>query len=136
MEHTENLRILIMKRSSSKQLTMKCLRLALAASATLMAFSSISYAQMPPAQGAYPQGANSQGASPQGSSPQGSSPITRAQVRAELEELEAVGYVPWASDPHYPDDILAAEGKVAQKHLAERNAAAPAAESVQRPAPN
>ena len=41
------------------------------------------------------------------------SPVTRAQVRAELVQLEKAGYLPGKNDPHYPDDIQAAEAKVA-----------------------
>ncbi len=49
--------------------------------------------------------------------------ITRAEVLHELEELEAVGYNPaLGDDVNYPDDIQAAEAKVAAKHQAERNA--------------
>ena len=44
-------------------------------------------------------------------------PKTRAQVRAELVELEQTGWRPAAgNDPHYPDDIQAAEAKVAAKN--------------------
>jgi hypothetical protein len=46
-------------------------------------------------------------------------PVTRQQVKVELEELESVGYrIPAGSDPHYPDDLLAAEARVAAKHAA------------------
>ncbi len=42
-------------------------------------------------------------------------PLTRAQVRAELVQLEQAGWRPAAgSDPHYPDDIQAALRKVAK----------------------
>lgn len=42
------------------------------------------------------------------------STVTRAQVRAELVQLENAGYWPGrANNPHYPDDIQAAEAKVA-----------------------
>ena len=46
---------------------------------------------------------------------QESSPtVTRAQVRAELVQLEGVGYWPArANDLHYPTDIQAAEAAVA-----------------------
>ncbi|WP_233862733.1 DUF4148 domain-containing protein [Paraburkholderia adhaesiva] len=45
---------------------------------------------------------------------QANSPITRAQVRAELEQLEKVGYhVGDGGDAHYPDAIQAAEARVA-----------------------
>jgi Domain of unknown function (DUF4148) len=41
------------------------------------------------------------------------SPATRAQVRAELVQLEKAGYRPSKNDPYYPNDIQAAEAKVA-----------------------
>ena len=41
------------------------------------------------------------------------STVSRAQVRAELVQLEKTGYLPGKNDPHYPDDIRAAEAKVA-----------------------
>jgi hypothetical protein len=45
-----------------------------------------------------------------------SSTVTRAQVRAELVQLEGVGYRPGqANDPHYPADIQAAEAAVASQ---------------------
>ncbi|WP_433704421.1 DUF4148 domain-containing protein [Paraburkholderia sacchari] len=45
---------------------------------------------------------------------QANAPVTRAQVRAELVQLEQTGWRPAAgADPHYPEDILAAEAKVA-----------------------
>ena len=37
---------------------------------------------------------------------------TRAEVRAELVELEAAGFHPGVSNPNYPRDIQAAEIKV------------------------
>ncbi|TDV25604.1 uncharacterized protein DUF4148 [Paraburkholderia caballeronis] len=41
------------------------------------------------------------------------SPLTRAQVRAELVQIEQAGYRPnRANDPHYPADIQAAEAKI------------------------
>ena len=33
--------------------------------------------------------------------------VTRAQVRAELVQIEKAGYRPANNDPHYPDDIQA-----------------------------
>jgi hypothetical protein len=43
-------------------------------------------------------------------------PLTRAQVRAELIELERAGYRPsTADDATYPEDIQAAEAKVASQ---------------------
>lgn len=48
---------------------------------------------------------------------QSNAPITRAQVRAELVQLEKAGYSPSrGEDPHYPDDLLAAEAKVAAQN--------------------
>ena len=50
---------------------------------------------------------------------QSSQPVTRAQVRAELVELEKAGYNPsHGEDPYYPADIQAAEAKVAAQHAA------------------
>jgi hypothetical protein len=39
-------------------------------------------------------------------------PVTRAQVEAELVQLENAGYRPSPNDPHYPADIQAAEARV------------------------
>ncbi len=51
-----------------------------------------------------------------------SSTVTRAQVRAELVQLESVGYQPGhANNPHYPADIQAAEATVAAQMSAESN---------------
>lgn len=50
------------------------------------------------------------------------SPVTRAQVRAELVQLEKAGYRPGKNDPHYPDDIQAAEAKVAAANSSPVNA--------------
>jgi len=45
---------------------------------------------------------------------QSNAPLTRAQVRAELVQLEKAGYNPSASnDATYPAEIQAAEAKVA-----------------------
>ncbi|MBN3759360.1 DUF4148 domain-containing protein [Burkholderia sp. Ac-20365] len=44
-------------------------------------------------------------------------PVTRAQVKAELVQLEKAGYRPTDfSDTNYPDNILAAEAKVAAQN--------------------
>ncbi|WP_028216585.1 DUF4148 domain-containing protein [Paraburkholderia oxyphila] len=41
-------------------------------------------------------------------------PITRAQVRAELQQLEQAGYTPSrGEDVNYPQDVQAAEARVA-----------------------
>jgi hypothetical protein len=39
-------------------------------------------------------------------------PVTRAEVRAELVQLEQAGYRPNAKQNHYPDEIQAAEARV------------------------
>jgi len=45
---------------------------------------------------------------------QSSQPVTRAQVRAELIQLEQVGYYPGTANPEdYPANIQAAEARVA-----------------------
>ena len=50
---------------------------------------------------------------------QSNGPVTRAQVRAELIQLESTGWRPAAgNDPHYPEDIQAAEAKVAAMNAA------------------
>lgn len=47
---------------------------------------------------------------------QSNEPVTRAQVRAELVELEQVGYDPArGEDVYYPDDIQAALARVAAR---------------------
>ncbi|MBB3258339.1 hypothetical protein F4827_003207 [Paraburkholderia bannensis] len=67
-------------------------------------------------------------------------PVTRAQVRAELVQLEKAGYSPArGSDPHYPDDLLAAEAKVAAQNkavggVADGSSASGAAAAAARPA--
>lgn len=43
---------------------------------------------------------------------QSSQPLTRAQVRAELVQLEKAGYQPGLSSPYYPEDIQAAQARV------------------------
>jgi hypothetical protein len=48
---------------------------------------------------------------------QSNQPVTRAQVRAELVQLEKAGYNPArGEDPYYPADIQAAEAKVAAQN--------------------
>jgi hypothetical protein len=51
---------------------------------------------------------------------QSGSTVTRAQVKAELIQLEQAGYNPAQRDPYYPNNLLAAQARVAA-----RNAAAP-----------
>ncbi|ADG17458.1 conserved hypothetical protein [Paraburkholderia atlantica] len=43
---------------------------------------------------------------------QANQPVTRAQVRAELVQLEKAGYNPNTSDVDYPADIQAAQARV------------------------
>jgi hypothetical protein len=50
---------------------------------------------------------------------QSNAPVTRAQVRAELVQLEQAGYHPGVSDPFYPANIQAAEARVAAQNSAE-----------------
>ncbi len=56
-------------------------------------------------------------AAPVASFAQSSESITRAQVRAELAQLEKAGYDPhdWV---HYPENLQAAEAKVAAQNAA------------------
>ena len=50
------------------------------------------------------------------------STVTRAQVRAELVQLENAGYTPGrANDPHYPDNIQAAEAKISAQRNTDAN---------------
>jgi len=49
--------------------------------------------------------------------------LTRADVRADLVRVEKAGYRPISNDPNYPDDIQAAEAKVAAQQA--QSAAAP-----------
>jgi ABC-type sulfate transport system substrate-binding protein len=50
---------------------------------------------------------------------QSNAPLTRAQVRAQLVQLESVGYHPGDGDhTNYPQEIQAAEAKVAGQQAA------------------
>jgi len=51
-------------------------------------------------------------AAPVASFAQANQPVTRAQVRAELVQLEKAGYQPGQSDTYYPADIQAAQARV------------------------
>lgn len=56
-------------------------------------------------------------AAPVASFAQSNQPVTRAQVRAELVQLEKAGYNPARSaDSDYPADIQAAEARVAAQN--------------------
>jgi hypothetical protein len=50
---------------------------------------------------------------------QANAPKTRAQVRAELVQLEKAGYNPNVSDPMYPQNIQAAQARVSAETLAQ-----------------
>jgi hypothetical protein len=50
---------------------------------------------------------------------QSDAPLTRAQVRAELVQLEKAGYNPNLSDPTYPANIQAAEARVHAQTVAQ-----------------
>ncbi|WP_341318994.1 DUF4148 domain-containing protein [Paraburkholderia sp. IMGN_8] len=92
-----------MKSDSMKQFVDQALRALVVAGAVLMATSASVYAQTSSAPAAHQ--------------------LTRAEVRHELEELEAAGYNPSESDEvDYPANIQAAEATVAAKHQAERSA--------------
>ncbi|MGQ7933493.1 DUF4148 domain-containing protein [Paraburkholderia sp. D1E] len=76
---------------------------------------------------------------------QSEQPLTRAEVRAQLVQIEQAGYNPAvATDSTYPADIQAAEARVAAQHdtgygssangSSQTGATAPAATPVQ-PAP-
>jgi len=58
-------------------------------------------------------------AAPLASFAQSNQPVTRAQVRAELVQLEQAGYNPARSvDSTYPADIISAEARVADQNSA------------------
>ncbi|PXW22484.1 DUF4148 domain-containing protein [Paraburkholderia caballeronis] len=48
-------------------------------------------------------------------------PLTRAQVRAELVQLEKAGYSPAENQVNYPEDLQAAEQRVNEQKLAQAN---------------
>ncbi|NML97600.1 DUF4148 domain-containing protein [Paraburkholderia sp. RP-4-7] len=91
-----------MKSNSLNRLVGQSTRGSLIVSAALMATSASVYAQT--------------------SVEPGTHQITRAEVRHELKELAAVGYRPIPNDLYYPDDIQAAEQRLAAKHQAEQDA--------------
>ena len=47
---------------------------------------------------------------------QSNQPLTRAQVRNQLIQLENAGYRPEIADPSYPENLQAAEARVAQQN--------------------
>jgi Domain of unknown function (DUF4148) len=62
-------------------------------------------------------------AAPVASFAQQNGPVTRAQVRQELAQLEKAGYNPSLSDPHYPDNVQAAEARVQAQQGTEQTSA-------------
>ncbi|HEY3596074.1 MAG TPA: DUF4148 domain-containing protein [Paraburkholderia sp.] len=52
-------------------------------------------------------------------SAQSNQPLTRAQVRAELVQLEKAGYDPLSDEQDYPNNIQAAEARVAAQKAAQ-----------------
>ncbi|MFB9126485.1 DUF4148 domain-containing protein [Paraburkholderia dipogonis] len=92
-----------MELTSLNRLMVRAAAGALVASATLLATASGAYAQT--------------------SATPGTHQLTRAEVRHELEELEAAGYDPSRGDESdYPADIQEAERKVAAMHAAQQSA--------------
>jgi hypothetical protein len=57
-------------------------------------------------------------AAPVASFAQSNQPLTRAEVRSQLVQLEKAGYNPGRTgrDPYYPEDIQAAEARVAAEN--------------------
>ncbi|RFU45676.1 DUF4148 domain-containing protein [Paraburkholderia sp. DHOC27] len=56
-------------------------------------------------------------AAPVASFAQSNQPLTRAEVRAQLVQLEQAGYSPsHGRDPYYPADIQAAEARVSAQN--------------------
>lgn len=50
-------------------------------------------------------------------------PLTRAEVKAQLIQLENVGYNPAVRDDNYPENIEAAEARVQAQQLAAQSTA-------------
>jgi hypothetical protein len=64
--------------------------------------------------------------------------LTRAQVRAELAQLEQAGYKPQSDRVNYPEDLQAAEARVSAEKMANSNTSgygAPAAGTSESGAP-
>ncbi|KAG0163825.1 hypothetical protein DFQ28_007936 [Apophysomyces sp. BC1034] len=69
-------------------------------------------------------------ATPLASLAQTNAPLTRAQVRAELVQLEKAGYQPGLTSPYYPNDIQAAEARLHAQDTSVGDVAAGAARSA------
>jgi len=59
-------------------------------------------------------------------SAQSSEPLTRADVRAQLVQLEQAGYSPYTNDWRYPNNLRHAEARVAQQQEQASSAYGPA----------
>ena len=66
---------------------------------------------------------------------QSSQPLTRADVRAQLVELEQVGYQPGVASPYYPQDIQAAQARLAVQDSSGIGSQPAAVVEAGRPAP-
>ncbi len=53
---------------------------------------------------------------PAASFAQSNQPVSRAQVRAELQQLEAAGFKPGFDDVHYPQNLEAAQARIATQN--------------------
>jgi hypothetical protein len=62
--------------------------------------------------------------------PQTDQPVTRAQVQAELRQLEQAGYRQTGEDPSYPVNIQAAEARVSTQSSATGYGGTPPASSM------
>lgn len=62
--------------------------------------------------------------------PSSQAPVTRAQVKQQLQELEAVGYQPVNRGINYPNDIQSAEQRVEAEQLAQAPAPTNAADAT------
>jgi hypothetical protein len=49
---------------------------------------------------------------------QSNQPLTRAEVKAQLVQIEKAGYEPGRDDRSYPTDVLAAEARIASQNSA------------------
>ncbi|AQV94273.1 DUF4148 domain-containing protein [Cupriavidus necator] len=64
---------------------------------------------------------------------QSSAPVTRAQVRAELAQLQKAGYQAAAPGPYYPANLQTAMARVAGQSSIEKGAASKADPSAVGP---
>lgn len=76
--------------------------------AAVLAVPAVSFAQSQPANG----------------------PVTRAQVRAELVQLEKAGYRPAMKDLYYPNQLQAAEARIHAQEAAQTSGYGPATDGA------